>query len=214
VTARVAALAVACTLAAVPLRAQVLRYLSVDAGVSRLHFSSAVAGGGETLSGVAAVGRARFFVGPAWLEASYAEGRLAPDTGTATSRDLVDGSAFLAVRPAWWLALKAGPHLRAYVAPGATERWVMWEVHARADGPIIAGTLDAHVEGWVSLGSSVNADPGALGAQGGQAGLVLRLWQSPFWARLTYVVDQAKLKNNARTETVEAILFTIGLGGR
>jgi hypothetical protein len=212
--ARIASLALACTLAAGPLRAQVLQYVSLDAGVSRLRFHSVVVGGGETLSGVAAVGRARFFVGAVSLETSYSQGRLAPDTGAATSRDLVDGSAFLAVRPVSWLALKAGPHLRAYVAPGATERWVMWEAHARADGPIIAGTLDAHVEGWMALGSSVNADPGSLGAHGAQAGLILRLWQSPLWARLTYAVDQAKLRNNARTETVEAVLFAIGLGGR
>lgn len=211
---RIAALLLAGTLSAGPLRAQLLQHVSVDAGVFRLHFRSAASGVGETLSGLAAVGRARFIVGPTSLEASYSQGRLVSDTGTAAARDMVDGSAFLAVRPVSWLALKAGPHLRAYVAPGSTERWVMWEAHAHADGSIIPGMLDASVEGWMAVGSSVNVDPGAHGARGGQAGLILRLWQSPLWARLTYVVDQAELKNNARTETVEAILFAVGLGGR
>jgi hypothetical protein len=214
VTARIAALLLACTLPAGPLRAQVLQHLSLDAGVFRLHFRSAASGVGETLSGLAAVGRARFFVGSVSLETSYSQGHLVADTGTAIARDMVDGSAFLAVRPLSWLALKAGPHLRAYVAPGSTERWVMWEAHAHVDGSIIPGMLDANVEGWMAVGSAVNVDPGARGARGGQAGLILRLWRSPLWARLTYVVDQAKLKNDARTETVEAVLFAVGLGGR
>ena len=213
-TPRIAALVLACALPAGPLRAQLLQHVSLDVGVFRLHFRSAAPGVGETLSGLAAVGRARFIVGPTSLETSYSQGHLVSDTGTATARDMVDGSAFLAVRPVSWFALKAGPHLRAYVAPGSTERWVMWEAHARADGSVIPGMLDANVEGWMALGSAVNVDPGARGARGGQAGLILRLWQSPLWARLTYVVDQATLKNNARTETVEAVLFAIGLGGR
>jgi hypothetical protein len=209
---RIAAVVLACTLPAGALGAQGLRNLSLDAGVSRMRFHSAASGGGEALSGIAALGRARFFVGQFSIETSYSEGRLVPDTGAA--RYLVDGSVFLAGRPVSWLALRAGPHLRAYVTPGVTERWVMWEAHARVDRPIIAGMLDAHVEAWLALSSTVNVDPGALGARGGQAGLILRLWQSPLWARLTYVVDQAKLKSNARTETVESVLFAIGLGGR
>jgi hypothetical protein len=214
VIGRTAAVLLACMLPAGALRAQGLRNLSLDAGVSRMHFHSAASGGGEALSGIAAMGRARFFVGAFWLETSYSQGHLVADTGAAVSRDLVDGSAFLAGRPVAWLALKAGPHLRAYVRPGATERWVMWEAHARVDRPIIPGTLDAHFEAWTALSATVNVDPGALGSRGGQAGLILRLWQSALWARLTYAVDQAKLKSNARTETVEAILFAVGLGGR
>ena len=212
--ARIAALLLAGTLPAGPLGAQVLQHVSLDAGVFRLHFRSAASGVGETLSGLAAGGRARFFVGSFSLEMSYSQGHLAADTGTATARDVVDGSAFLAVRPVSWLVLKAGPHLRAYAAPGSTERWVMWETHAGGDGSIIPGLLEAHVEGWMAVGSAVNVGPGARGARGGQAGLILRLWQSPLWARLTYVVDQAQLKNNARAETVEAVLFAVGLGGR
>lgn len=210
---RVAALVLGCALAAGPLDAQVVRYLGVDVGLSSVRFRSTGPGGGEALSGVATGSRARIVLGPVLLETVYSQGHLG-GTGTSTPRDLVDGGVFVAARPAPWLAVKAGPHLRAYVAPGGTERWVMWETHARADGPIIAGTLDAHVEGWIALGSAVNVDPGASGAHGAQAGLVVRLWQSPLWARLTYAVDQAKLKNHARTETVEAVVLAIGIGGR
>ena len=211
---RIAAVVLACALPWGALRAQALRNLTVDAGLSRMHLHAAASGGGEEMSGIAALGRARLFVGPFTFETSYSQGHLVADTGTAASRDLVDGSAFVAWRPVSWLGLKAGPHLRAYVRPGATERWVMWEAHARVDRPIIAGMLDAHFEAWTALSATVNVDPGALGSRGGQAGLILRLWQSPYWARLTYAVDQAKLKSSARTETVEAVLFAVGLGGR
>ncbi len=166
------------------------------------------------MSGVVAGARAQASLGLVSLEASYAQGRLSADTGTAPSRDLVDGSVFLAVRPAPWLALRAGPQLRAYAAPGGTERWVLWEGRIRVEAPIVTGTLLAHVEGWLALSSGVNADPGASGAGGGQAGLTLRLPSSPVWLRLSYAVDQEKMKNNVRTETLEAVALTVGFGGR
>jgi hypothetical protein len=214
VIARIAALVALCALTARPLAAQALRYVGGDAGVARVRLKSAWPGGGETLSGVAAQGQARLILGPVSLEVSYAQGRLSADTGAGGSSDLVDGSVFVALRPVSWLAVKGGPHLRAYVAPSGTERWVMWESRVRAEGPIIAGTLFAHVEGRLALSSSVNVAPGASGARGGEAGLTLRGPQSPLWARLAYVVEQAQLVGNARTETVEAVMLGIGIGGR
>lgn len=221
-SARIAAVVALCALVAKPLEAQglrdlatrVSRFAGADGGVYRVRFHSAVQGGGEALSGFAAGWQARFVSGRVSLEASYAQGRLTADTGSAVSRSLVEGSLALAVRATPWLVIKAGPRLRGYVAPGGTERWVFWEARARGESAIIPGVLQAHVAGWVALASSVNVDPGAGGAHGAEAGLTLRLGQSPFFARLGYAVDRAALANDGRTETVEAVSLGVGFGGR
>jgi hypothetical protein len=210
----VAALVFAGALATAPLAAQVSPVAGADGSVSRVRFHSAVRGGGEARSGFAVGGRARIVLGHVSLEASYAQGRLTADTGAAAPQNLVDGSLALVVRPTHWLALLAGPHLRGYVAPGGTERWVFWEARARGESAIIPGVLQAHIEGWIAVASSVNVDPGAAGAHGGEAGLTLRLAQSPFWARLAYAVDRARMTNDVRTETVETVFLGIGFGGR
>lgn len=203
-----------------PIAAQVPRYLGGDLGISWPQFQSASPGGGAKLSGLVAGGRLRVDLRPVSFELSYSQGRLAADTGGAPARDIVEGSLFLTARPLPWLALKAGPHLRAYAAPGGTERWVLWEGRAHADAPIIEGQWLAYGEVWVAVASSVNVSSGASGARGAEAGLTLKLpqspklLQSPLWVRLAYVVDQARLKNNAGTESLQSVVLAIGLGGR
>jgi len=216
VRARVAALALVWVAVARPLAAQEGRTFDAAADVSRARFRSAVPGGSEALSGLVVGVRARVSGSLIGLEASYDQGRLSAAAGSGPSRSLVDGSVFVSTRPTLWLTLKAGPQLRAYVAPGGTERWVLWEFRARAEAPIAspALALRAHVELWSALASSVNADPGAAGARGGQAGMAMRLPGSRFWVRLSYAVDQEKMKNGARTEALETVVLTIGLGGR
>jgi hypothetical protein len=204
-------------LVAVPARpgaAQIPRYLGLDLGISRPRFQSASPLGGEQLSGLVAGGRLRIVLRPVSFDVAYSQGRLTADTGSAPARDIVEGSLFLTVRPVPWLALKAGPHLRAYAAPGGIERWVLWEGRAHADAPIFDGQWLAYGELWIAAASSVNVSPGADGARGAEAGLTLKLPRSPLWARLAYVVDQARLKNGARTESVQAVVLAVGLGGR
>ncbi len=209
---RVCCLALVLAAAARPLAAQ--PHVTADAEAARVHFRSMTPLGEERSSGVVAGARARVSLGLVSLEASYAQGRLSADTGIAPSRDLVDGSLLVAVRPTPWLALRAGPQLRAYVAPGGTERWVLWEGRVRVEAPILADVLAADVEGWLALSSGVNADPGASGAAGGQGGLTFHVAHTPLWLRLSYAVDQEKMKNGVRTESLEAVALTVGLGGR
>jgi hypothetical protein len=197
-----------------PLSAQVLRHLGVDGVIARVRFSSATPGGGEALSGVVVGGSGRLALGRVSLEAFYAQGHLSADTGNAPARDVVDGSAFLVVRPADWLAFKAGPHLRAYVAPGGTERWVLWEGRVFAEAPVFADVLRARVGGWAALASGVNSDLGAGGGRGGEIGLALRPPRSPLLVRLSYAVDRVAMRSGGRTETLESVMLTIGVGGR
>jgi hypothetical protein len=213
VNARAALLGLLCVVGPRAVRAQVL-----DGAVqmSRARFRGVVPGRREDLSGLA-VGLRAF---TSWrrlsLEASYAQGRLSASEGSGPSRSLVDGSVLIASHPLPWLAFKVGPELRAYSAPGGTERWVLWQYRARAETPVISPTLPlrAHVELWAALLSSVNVAPGAAGARGGEAGLVWRMPGSPLWFRISYTVDQAKLKDNARTEALEAVVVTVSLSGR
>jgi len=211
---RLAAPLVLLLLAARPAAAQLPRYVGVDVGVSSASFQSTAPGGGEKLSGFAGVGHWRIVLRPVSIDVAYTQGRLSADTGSAVPRALVDGSVFATYRPVPWLALKAGPHVRAFAATGGTERWMLWEGRAHADAPLLDGEWQAYGELWVALASSVNVTPGSGGARGAEAGLTLKLPQSPVWARLAYAVDQMRLRNDARTESLQSVALTFGFGGR
>jgi len=211
---RLAAPVVLLALAARPAAAQLPRYLGVDIGLSSASFQSASPEGGEKLGGFAGVGHWRIVLHPVSIDVAYTQGRLSADTGSAVPRALVDGSLFATYRPVPWLALKTGPHVRTYAATGGTERWMLWEGRAHADAPLLDGEWQAYGELWVALASSVNVTPGSGGARGAEAGLTLKLPQSPVWARLAYAVDQMRLKSDARTESLQSVALTLGFGGR
>jgi hypothetical protein len=206
VSVRVATLVLAGALAAAaPLAAQRVRFAGADGEIYRIRFHGAVPGGEEALSGLAAGARARLVRGSVAMEVSVAQGRFSSGDASAPARSLVEAALAFTYRLRPWFALRAGPHLRGYVAPAGTERWVLWETGARAEGSIIPGVLDAHLAGWLALLSSVNTDPGAAGARGGEAGLTLQLAQLPIALRLAYSVDRADFAHNVRRETVESV---------
>ncbi len=193
-----------------PARAQLRA--DADAELATTQFRTGANATGALSSGYAAGGRAALELGPVALAARYTQGRLSPDTGGAPALDLVEGSLFAAVRPATWLRLEVGPHLRAFVTPGATERWVLWEGRAFVEAPIVTDVLRASVGGWSALAASVNVGPGAGGASGGEAGLALRLEGSPLVFRLSYTVDHATLRSGGGAETLEMVKISLGLG--
>lgn len=190
------------------------RFLQWDAGFSWPQFQSASAGGVERLRGLVIGGRLRFTLLPVSVDLAYSQGRLTAYTQGTASRDIVEGSVLASARPLPWLALKVGPVLRAFPAPGGTERWVMWQGRAHADAPLLEGEWLAYGELWVALASSVNVNPGAGGARGAEAGLTVQLPQSPLWARLAYLVDQSSFKSGARTESLQTVVLTVGIVAR
>jgi hypothetical protein len=212
VRASAAALVLAALLAPAPLAAQVERRAGFEALVTRTHFASSGPGGAEAMSGIVAGGRARLALGPLALSASYDQGRLLADSGSAAPRDLVDGAVMLGVRPVPWLTVGAGPHLRAYTNAGGTERWVLWQARVGAEAPLIPGAVDAEAGVWVAAGITANTTPGASDARGADAGLTVHLPRSPLWARLAYTVDRARLQQGARTETLESVVLSAGFG--
>jgi hypothetical protein len=191
-------------------QAQVPHRAGVDGGAFAVRYAASGAGAAEALSGVALRGAASLKLGPVRLEGWYLQGHLQPDSGTTTARDLVQGAAFLAYAPLRWLTFKGGADVRAYVAPSGTERWVLGQLRARAEGPLVGTTVRTHVEVWRALSASVNTGQGSASAQGGEVGLTLRWLRVPVWTRLTYGIDQATIGN--RTETLEQFGVAFGYG--
>ena len=135
----------------------------------------------------------------------------ASDQGTM-KRDLIEGRLIVAARPLPWLEMSVGPFVRAYVRDSVTERWVFWQARARVDAPIVTASLTSYVELWRALSSRVNLVAGAGRVQGGEAGVVYRPPQRPFWLRLSYRLDDAAVRARG-SETLEAISLAIMGGG-
>jgi hypothetical protein len=184
--------------------------LRADAGVLWIHSDTGVATG--AMRGPAVAAEARVHVSGFILGGGVLEGRLQPVGGPAAQRDLVQGTLFVGARPMPWLELSAGPVVRAYVTDSASERWVLWQARARVDAPIVAGSLATYAELWRAVASAVSLGPGAGRVQGGEAGVLFQPPQTRFWVRLAYRVDDALVGSVARSETVEAVLVSVGVG--
>ena len=130
----------------------------------------------------------------------------------AVKRDLIEGRLLVAARPVPWLEMSVGPFVRAYVTDSVTERWVFWQARARVEAPIVTASLTSYVELWRALSSDVNLVAGAGRVQGGEAGVVYRPPQRPFWLRLSYRLDDAAVRTRG-SETLEAISLAIMVGG-
>ncbi len=130
----------------------------------------------------------------------------------AVKRDLIEGRLVIAARPVPWLEMSVGPFVRAYVTDTLTERWVFWQARARVEAPIVTASLTSYVELWRAWSSDVNLVAGAGRVQGGEAGVVYRPPQRPFWLRLSYRLDDAAVRARG-SETLEAISLAIMVGG-
>jgi hypothetical protein len=182
--------------------------LRADAGVLWTRSDTGIARG--ALRGPALAAEARVYVRGLIVGGGILEGRLQPVVGPGAQRDLVQGTVFVGARPLPWLELSAGPVVRAYVTDSASERWVLWQARARVDAPIVAGSVASYAELWRTVASDVSLGPGAGRVQGGEAGVLFQPPQTRFWVRLAYRVDDALV--TARSETVEAVLVSVGVG--
>jgi hypothetical protein len=212
--AAVTALLVALAVGVRSARAQIWPNVGGDALLANAHFHGTGTGGSEALGGVIAALQVRYRLIPVVLEASYAQGRLTASGGGAEARTFAEAKLFVIDRPLSWLTVSGGPHLRAYAVPGAIERWMLLEAHARAEGPAILGTLRPHVELWLALLAGVNANPGASGARGGEAGFTVEIPHTPLLGRVDYAVDRASMKNGVRTEALERLVVGVSYGVR
>lgn len=146
------------------------------------------------------------------LEGQYAQGSLTPETGTlGDGEDLVDGLILLRVQVREWLSVAGGPRLRAFVTPAGTSRWSRIEARARVEREVIDGLASAHFEGWYALAVDANVLGGGTGAQGGEAGLSVRLRNTPVALQLTYTADRATFSNGG-SEFLEGVSLALRLG--
>lgn len=139
------------------------------------------------------------------LEARYAEGSLVPSGALGTEDEkYVDARviARVSVKPYLWLG--AGPHLRAFVTPTGTSRWSRFELHARTEGELITGLAHVRVDAWVAPSATANVQGGGSGAMGGEAGLILRIPNTPTALHLMYTADRGTFANGG-SEFVEGV---------
>jgi hypothetical protein len=159
-----------------------------------------------------------YTLGPATLDIRYAQGGVSAAGGDLAT-DLVDGEIVVWVAPVRWVSLGLGPHARAFVEDGGTERWLLWELRLRSGTALVGSTVRVYCEGWRVVGAAVPVvDPfdHGWGMEGGLSVVFGRspLGSLPFSARLTYRVEQQVVANGARRETQNRLGIGIGVGWR
>lgn len=198
----------------------------VSLGAQRLEFGAAVWGAGAKARSVYTGGR-EALTGPylgfdvhlrrgrVGLRLGYGQGRMEADTAGPQTRDYVDGFILLSGSPVTGLDLGVGPYARAYGTDAGTQRWLFWQLRARYQANIVVPVVEGFGEVWTSFTGSVNVAESFDGARGGTVGVlwtVTRFRGSPVKLRLSYAIDEARLGNGARRETVELTTLAIGLG--
>ena len=175
-----------------------------------LGLRTATSGYSDRVTGTAAGLEGSALLGNAFLSVNYLDGTLAPG-GNLAKRDVVDGRVDAGVRPAPWLSIGGGGHLRAYATGAATERWVLWEVRARAALGLINRVAHGHVELWRAFAASVNLPQPFGHAQGGAIGVTIQPPATPWQLGLDYQVDDVEFDGAGQRETLEAVTVRVGL---
>src|SRR5882762_6753140 len=203
----------AAALTAGELGAQALRPMG-SASLVTARVRSQVPTGIDQFTGSAFLGQGALAMGRVELSVSYLQGTLNPHGGTAAARDLVEGTVRLGVRALDWLTLETGPHARAYTLTAGTERWLFWELRARASSVFIGSAVRGYAELWRVVAADVNVPESFDHGQGGEAGMIVRLARAPLEGRIGYRIDHAVLGGGTRLETVDGVVIGIGLSGR
>jgi hypothetical protein len=145
------------------------------------------------------------------LNLRYLEGTLRNDSA-GVEREIAEGEATLWLRPFVWGAVGGGPHIRSFVAPGGTERWLLWEVRGRATAPILPPVLHAYLEGWLAVTGDVDIPEPFDSGRGVEGGVEVSLGRLPVSFRLRYRAERVVLGDGARRETTEHVMLGVGLG--
>lgn len=156
--------------------------------------------------------RGAYGFGPVTLGASYAQGSVSP-SGSGASTDVVDGELMLWVAPVRWAALGGGPHARAFIENGGTERWLLWELRVRT-ATNLAKAARAYLEAWRVMGASVPSPDTLDHAWGLEGGISLAFGRPPVSVQLHYRVEQQVVSGGTWKETQERLGIGLGLGAR
>jgi hypothetical protein len=166
----------------------------------------------QTLTANVPTGEVSFRAGKFLVaDAFYAQGTLTPQ-GTFSSRDYVEGRILGGIRILKSISITGGPHARSYVLTSGTRRRMFWELHGSLESPVISSLASARLAVWAAVAGSSNIDESLDHARGGEAALTIHIPRSPVWGRLGYRVERAQFDAAARGETIEGLVFTIGVG--
>jgi hypothetical protein len=154
------------------------------------------------------------------LDWGYWQGQIDPTGGSAASRDVVEGYAMLGGRPFGWLSLRAGPHAWTYISNAGTQRWFLWEARARAQGEVLPD-VQSFMDLWRVLSASVNVPQDFQSGMGGEGGLILLVRDAPLIPerfpvriRLAYGIERVRMGNGIRTEVMDRLSLSLGIGQR
>ena len=185
------------------LHAQAPLRATIHAGPNWYWSRSRTAAGGETTTGVGLGVGGSVGWGPLQLQVSYAEAVLGSDTPGVAERTLVEGEVMAGVQPVQWLAFWAGPHARTYALAGGDERWLLWEVRAQARATLLPNRMYSSLTAWGVADGRVDVPEPWGDGRGAEGGLSLRVWGPLMWAHFTYRVEQTRLGDGSRRQTVE-----------
>jgi len=175
---------------------------------------SQVPAGTEYFAGNVFLGQGSVGLGRLQLSLSYLQGTLNRDGAFGASRDMVEGTVMVGFRAIDWLTLETGPHARAYTLSGGTQRWLFWELRARAASAFVGSAVQGYAELWRAIAADANVPEPFDHAQGGEVGMILRLARAPLAARVAYRVDHAVLGGGTRLETVDGVVIGVGVAWR
>jgi hypothetical protein len=157
------------------------------------------------------------------LDWGYWQGQLDPtgsSAGQFASRDVVEGYAMLGGRPFGWLSVRAGPHAWTYISNAGTQRWFLWEARARAQGEILPD-VQSYVDLWRVLSADVNVPQNFQSGMGGEGGLILLVRDAPIIPerfpvriRLSYGIERVRMGGGVRTEVMDRLGLSLGIGRR
>jgi hypothetical protein len=154
------------------------------------------------------------------LDWGYWQGQIDPTGGAAASRDVVEGYAMLGARPFGWLSLRAGPHAWTYISNAGTQRWFLWEGRVRAQGEVLPD-VQSYMELSRVLSANVNVPQDFQSGLGGEGGLILRVRDAPLIPerfpvriRLAYGIERVRMGGGARTEVMDRLSLSLGIGQR
>lgn len=169
------------------------------------------------------------------LRMRYAEGSLRP-RGSDMKHDLTESFLLVGMRVVGGLELAGGLQARAYTTSPGTERWMLWQLRARYEAPVVLQVVHAYAELWQTASGSVNAvnilrtqpegtefllnfggkrvSKSFQGARGGEAGILIRGSGRAPTVRLGYSIDQARLDAGGYRDSVEGLTIAIGFDTR
>lgn len=128
--------------------------------------------------------------------------------------DVTEAELQLGLRPLPWVVVKAGPHARAFRTAQSTERWLFWEVRARAEAGLLSPGLGTYLELWGALVGNVNFGRSFGSGRGAEAGLTYHLAARPIWGRIAYRVDRGSIGGGSIYDSVQQVLIGVGYGRR